>query len=108
MSMYVELLSSVLQNIDEPTPYVLLEDAIRCRVRVVGSDGPDVAGSLRNTLAFEVAYDRSLLLLCASKGIRVTAARFDHPEAERDRLERALAGVGIDLCALAPCRTPTN
>jgi hypothetical protein len=107
MSMYVELLSSVLQNIDEPAPYVLLEDAIRCRV-CLGNDGVDAPKTVRNTLAFEVAYDRSLLLLCASKGFQVTPARFDHPEAERDRLERLLASVGIDLPALTRDRTQAS
>lgn len=101
--MYVELLSSVLQNIDEPDPYVLLEEAIGCRVRL-GDDGADALKNVRNTLALEVAYDRSLLLLCASKGLWVTPARFDHPEAERGRLERALASVGVDLPALTRSR----
>jgi hypothetical protein len=105
--MYVELLSAVLQNNDGPAPCGLLEDAIRCRARL-DSHGPDGAASVATALALEVAYDRSLLLLCASKGVWAVLARFDHPEAERDRLERSLANVGVDLCALARYRARTR
>ncbi|HEX3567228.1 MAG TPA: hypothetical protein VHU17_17810 [Acidimicrobiales bacterium] len=102
--MYVEILTSVLRDNEDPAQCGLLEDALRCRIRM-GSERSGGASSVRNALAFEVAYDLSLIKLCASKGISVAPARFDHPEAERARLEEQLATMGVDLAALAQRRT---
>jgi hypothetical protein len=101
MSMYVELLSTVLgDGGDEVAGEGLLGAALQCRTRMLEARLP-VAGMAQQTLAREVAYDRSLINLCLANGIDVTAARFSHPEAERARLERELATVGFDLSALA-------
>ena len=48
----------------------------------------------------EIGYDRALIKLCESNDITVMATSFAFPKKERARLERELAGAGIDLAAL--------
>jgi hypothetical protein len=99
MSMYVELLSAVLAGEDAmpETADVLLDVAVACRARMLGSKA-GVTVSAKHALAYEIAYDRALVNLCAVGGIDVDPGRFAHPGEERARLERSLAETGVDLC----------
>ena len=104
MSMYVELLSTVLDaGPDELRDASLVDDARDCRERML-------VGRLRRgesayaALASEVAYDRALVNLCAARGIDVDPQRFTHPGQERSRLERELAATGVDLRATGHLR----
>jgi hypothetical protein len=97
MSMYVTLLSGALDlwdvDFDEDA---LLDHARDCRAalspRHLGS------GVMSGTaLAAEISYDRALVCLAAQRGIDVTPTNFMHPRIERERLELALADLGVDL-----------
>jgi hypothetical protein len=99
--MYVEVLSGALEAwpdglVDE----ALVDYVLTCRAALPDRDlgagtWSDVA------LAAEVSYDRALINLAASHGIDVTPTNFAHPRIERERLEAALAAVGVDLDELA-------
>jgi hypothetical protein len=96
--MYRELLSTAVAHEEGLAESVgsRLEIAIDCRERMLGHRGRTI-GSAQHKLANEVAYDRALVKLCAASGIDVDMRRFDHPRQARERLEGALADIGIDL-----------
>ena len=107
MSMYVELLSSVLNDsLDDLSSDALVKHALVCRAEMLASR-PYKGASAYSTLAAEVAYDRALLTLCTVKKINVVAADFSHPAEVRHRLELELESAGIDLIALARERIRT-
>ena len=95
--MYVTLLSGALELWDVDLDEDALLDHVRdCRAalptRHLG------AGVMSGTaLAAEISYDRALVCLAAQRGIDVTPTNFMHPRIERERLEFALAGLGVDL-----------
>jgi hypothetical protein len=95
MNMYSHLLSSVFEDwVDELTGTSLVDYALICRVEMLS---PRPTGSASIALAAEIAYDRALIKLCASRRIPVDVAGFARPQSERERLERELAAVGVDL-----------
>jgi hypothetical protein len=98
VSMYRELLSTAVAHEEAPVAPVgaSLELAIECRERMLGYRA-GTNGSAQHKLASEVAYDRALVNLCAASGIDVDMSRFNQPQQARERLESALAGIGIDL-----------
>jgi hypothetical protein len=103
MSMYVELLSTALNDAsDEADDEGLLAAALRCRSDWLEPGRPGVR-TARQTLTSVVAYDRSLIRLCAAHDIDVAPACFAHPSAERARLEGELAAAGLHIAAV-PCR----
>jgi hypothetical protein len=92
MSMYVELLSTALNDAsDEADDEGLLAAALRCRSDWLEPGRPGVR-TARQTLTSVVAYD-----------IDVAPACFAHPSAERARLEGELAAAGLHIAAV-PCR----
>ena len=98
MSMYVELLGAVLSDrrSGAMAGLSLFDEAVDCRARLIRSKRQ--AGiSAQHELAYELAYDRALVKLCAAGGIDVDPGRFSHPDQERTRLEQVLAGSGVDL-----------
>ncbi len=103
--MYVELLSAVLADEDANpvTAGSALDVAIECRSRMLRSK-VQATVSAQHQLAYEIAYDRALVNLCALNGIDVDPERFAHPREERERLERALAETGVDLSAAGHSR----
>jgi hypothetical protein len=105
MSMYVELLSTVLEDESEDqnedqNESGLFQVALDCRSRLLDIRWFGTA-TAQEALAIEVAYDRALIRLCTAHGIDVAPARFAHPQAERDRLEQGLATLGIHLDTFA-------
>ena len=96
--MYTHLLSSVFEDwVDELSGAALIDYALICRAEMLA---PRAAGCGCDALAAEITYDRALIKLCASQRIEVDVAGFSDPRRERERLERKLAAVGIDLVAL--------
>ena len=95
--MYSHILSSALVDwVDELTGQALFEYAVVCRNEMLRPSVPQRESALA-TLAAEVAYDRALLKLCEANGIDVVDLNFLHPKEERNRLEAALANMGVDL-----------
>jgi hypothetical protein len=102
-SMYGQLLAAVVDDESEDGGSSMSEqDLVRqlahCRVRLApswslaqGALGVDAASSL----AAQLQYDATLLRLCRLRGIASSPERFSRPDAERHRLERALAAAGI-------------
>lgn len=100
MSMYVELLSSTVDDrLEELTGEALVSYVIACRADMLAA-APYGGSSAWAALATEITYDRALLKLCATMNIEGSAADFTHPSAERKHLELKLSGSGIDLVAL--------
>ena len=99
--MYVEILSGALDAWpDDLVDDALVEHVLSCRA--VLPDRDLGAGTWSDVaLVAEVSYDRALITLAASRGIDVAPTNFMHPRIERDRLETALAEVGVDLNELA-------
>jgi hypothetical protein len=101
MSMYVDILSSALDGwIDGLAGGELIDYALVCRAEMLSS-GPHHGDSAYAVLSAEIAYDRALICLCTERAISVVATSFAYPTAERARLERELASVGVDLAELA-------
>jgi len=95
--MYVEVLSGAMDGWnDELTGEALIEYVIRCRAALPARElGAGVWSE--TTLVAEVTYDRALISLAAQHGIDVQPTKFAHPKIERERLEVALAQLGVDL-----------
>ena len=95
--MYVTLLSGALEAWDTDLDYEILLDHVRdCRAALPSGD-PGVGADSTTALAAEVAYDRALVCLATRHGIDVTPKNFTQPRIERDRLEREIAHLGVDL-----------
>ena len=74
---------------------VLIQTALieRLRMNKTKSDGASVA----DVIADQLGYDRSLIRLCLACGIETDPTRFERPAIQRDRLEVALARIGVDF-----------
>ena len=95
--MYVTLLSGALEVWDTDLDYETLLHHVRdCRA-ALPSENPVVRADSTTALAAEVACDRALVCLAARHGIDVTPKNFTQPTIERDRLEREIARLGVDL-----------
>jgi len=100
-SMYTELLYSALDAwVDTPDQAVLIDHVLKCRNEMLIAI-PHRDENAYSALAAEVSYDRALIKLCEANDIEASPANFTHPSEERRRLEKALAGAGINLTALA-------
>ncbi len=100
-SMYTELLYGALDAwVDTPDQVVLIDHVLKCRNEMLIAI-PHRDENAYSALAAEVSYDRALIKLCEANDIGASAANFTHPSEERRRLEKALAGAGINLTALA-------
>ena len=101
MSMYSEILVEASKRDrrdgrQTARPGELLARLIECRQRL----GPRVAASGHGSvldLAANVDYDLALVELCRERGIPAEPAAFEHPLAERHRLERELAAMGVEV-----------
>jgi hypothetical protein len=100
-SMYADLLAKALANWDaEMNAGALFDYVLACRVEMLRST-PSPGTDAYLTLAKEIAYDRSLIKLCATHGIDAYAVDFAHPSEERSRLERELTSHGVILTELS-------
>jgi hypothetical protein len=98
MSMYAHILSQALRDwADDLSGDALIDFARVCRTQMLDASPP---GSAKSTaLSAELSYDRALIKLCEAHGIEVKYLSFSRPGQERDRLERRLTAIGIDLMA---------
>jgi hypothetical protein len=103
MSMYVEILSSALDEWEhELTESRLIDHVLACREEML-RPGVHNGPTAYVTVASQIAYDRALIALCRAYGAKVSVADFTNPGTERSRLEQKLRAAGLDLANLA-CR----
>jgi hypothetical protein len=99
--MYVEILSSALEGwVSELTGGALIDDSLALRVEMLDHRHHGTV-SADEALAAEVAYDRSLISLCAEHDVPVDVSDFSQPQAERAWLEGELTRSGVDLSDFA-------
>jgi hypothetical protein len=101
MSMYTQLLQAAYSQlrIDEPGQArgVALAEARRWRTQLERGTPDAGPETLSSALALEIGYDVALLRLAGLVGIESEPNRFDRPQAERIRLESALAERGVSF-----------
>lgn len=98
--MYVDLLTRALDDWNSDlSEEALLDYVLSCRLDMLISI-PRYEHDAYGALAAELAYDRSLIKLSATKGISADVAWFFRPNEERRRLEHALTDAGVDLTDL--------
>jgi hypothetical protein len=102
MSMYTQLLEAAFGQLPAhgagATEDSALEEVIRCRRELEEGVPPGTdPDTVPVVLALQIGYDVALLNLARVVGIDTDANRFEQPQQERDRLERALHEFGISL-----------
>jgi hypothetical protein len=101
MSMYTQLLNAAFAQrppAADRSESDAIDRVVRCRTELDEGAPPGTdADSVPVVLALEIGYDVSLLDLAAVVGVDTDPGRFDQPQSERERLERAFAALGIDL-----------
>jgi len=102
MSMYTQLLEAAFGQ--RPTPEAgateqsALEEVLRCRRELEEGVPPGTdPDTVPVVLALQIGYDVALLDLARLVGIETDASRFEQPQQERERIERALHDLGISL-----------
>jgi len=81
-----------------PTEDDAVEEVRRCRRELDEGAPPDVdPDTVPVVLALQIGYDVALLELARRVGIDTGPSRFEQPQQERERLERALGALGIRL-----------
>jgi hypothetical protein len=102
MSMYTQLLDAAIGQhqhpVEGPSESSALDEVLRCRHDL--EHGAPEAGdpdTVPVVLAQQIAYDVALLELALIVGIDSDPSRFDQPQLERERLERAFGALGINL-----------
>lgn len=104
-TMYGQLLAMAIASeelADElPGEHELLRRLAQLRDRLALRWAPGEMATVDavDSLATHVEYDRALIRLCRLRGIACSPDRFTRPEAERRRLEAALAAAGVPLAA---------
>jgi len=102
MSMYTQLLDAAYGQRQPPevgpTEDDALEQVRRCRRELDQGVPPGVdPDTVSVVLALQIGYDVALLELARSFGIDTNPSRFEQPQQERERLERALGALGVSL-----------
>src|SRR5271154_907360 len=100
MAMYGQLVGAALEGIGPslraPTMPDMVCELIRCRTRLEqGGSVGGPAGWAPGAVAGPLAYDVVLIQLARRRGITGGPVAFDQPQAERERLERALVSGGF-------------
>jgi hypothetical protein len=113
MSMYTQLLDAALGQqrpaIDGASEPGAVDEVLRCRRALeegVPTDGDSDVVPI--VLALQVAYDVALLDLARVVGIETDPSRFEQPQLERERLERALGALGIGVEAAVDAEHPVS
>jgi hypothetical protein len=102
MSMYTELLDATRERrapvVVCPTEPRAIDEVLRCRGQLE-EDAPAAThpDTVPTVLAREIGYDVALLQLAEILGIETEPSRFEQPEQERARLERAFRERGLTL-----------
>jgi hypothetical protein len=94
MSMYTRLLDAALR--ERPLTEVgarehALGEVIRCRRDLEDGVPPGAADTVPVALALQIAYDVALVEMARAVGVDTDPNRFEQPQTERERLERALS-----------------
>ena len=102
MSMYTQLLEAAfgqhrptVEGAGEPEA---LDEVHRCRRELdegLPADGD--TDTVPVVLALQIAYDVALLDLARVLGVDTDPSRFEQPQQERERLERAFGALGVRL-----------
>jgi hypothetical protein len=96
VAIYSDLLAVAFEDTHQQGDVaVLTRAAIMSRIAVNRTRSGQ--GMVAEYLAAQLAYDRALIRLCLASGIATSPARFERPAIERQRLEDALAGIGVVL-----------
>jgi hypothetical protein len=97
MSMYTQLLAAALQRraADPAERNPALAEARRCRTQLEAGTRRSDPDEVSAALALHIGYDIALLRLTGLVGIDSDPELFDPPLQERNRLEDALAALGI-------------
>jgi len=99
MNMYVDILSGSLDWwISDVSDDALLDYVLAARAAFAA---PGTGTSAHASLTAQIAYDRALMHLAATRGIEVSPRNFCNAPMERLRLEAALAEHGVNLVELA-------
>ena len=106
MSMYTQLLEAAFGQRPAPaagaTERSALEEVLRCRRQLEEGDPPDTdPDTVPVALAMQIGYDVALLDLARVVGVETDASRFEQPQQERERIERALRELGLNLEIIA-------
>jgi len=99
MSMYTQLLAAALQRraADPAERSPTLAEARRCRTQLEQGTRRSDPDEVSAALALQIGYDIALLRLTGLVGIDSDPEFFDPPLRERNRLEDALAALGIAI-----------
>jgi hypothetical protein len=102
MSMYTHLLGAARGQRGSRTRGsggdVALAEAKRCRSELRAGLPPGLdPDAVPEVLALEIGYDVALIELAENLGVQTDPSRFEQPEHERERLEKELAALGVDL-----------
>jgi hypothetical protein len=113
MSMYTQLLDAAFVQyrpaIESSGESSALDEVVRCRRALEQAVSPDgIADAVPVALARQIAYDVALLELARVAGVDTDPMRFEQPQLERERLERAFAALGMSLDAFAAGDSPLS
>ncbi len=102
MSMYTQLLDAAYGQRQPAevgsTEDHAVEEVRRCRHELEEGVPPgEDPHTVSVVLALQIGYDVALLELARMIGIDTDPSRFEQPEQERERLERALGALGVIL-----------
>ncbi len=105
MSMYTQLLEAAFGQHPPPAEGAgvleALDEVHRCRRELDEGIPPDGdTDTVPVVLALQIAYDVALLELARVLGVDTDPSRFEQPQQERERLERAFAALGVRLEAV--------
>jgi len=113
MSMYTQLLDAASRQhqpaMDGAGESQALDEVLRCRRELEEGIPPDGdADTVPVVLALQIAYDVALLELAGVVGVDTDPSRFEQPQLERERLERAFGALGLSLEVVADGERPVS
>ncbi len=113
MSMYTQLLDAAFGQCQPPIEGFgergALDEVVRCHCALEEGIPPDGdADTVPVVLALQIAYDVALLELARVVGVDTDPSRFEQPQLERERLERAFGALGMSLEAAADSDQPVS
>jgi hypothetical protein len=102
MSMYTQLLDAAIGRheplVEGTSESSALDEVLRCRHDLEhGAPETGDPDTVPVVLAQQIAYDVALLELALVVGIDSDPSRFEQPQLERERLERAFGALGFNL-----------
>ena len=114
MSMYTQLLEAAFGQRTAPAAGATEQSAgsKRCSVAAAScrrGTHPDTdPHAVPVALALQIAYDVALIDLAGTVGIDTDPSRFEQPQQERERIERALHELGYSLESVTDAEEPVT